>query len=158
MTRLQSTSPRNRSSSPTYVGLALCDRCHTAWASGAHGWVPVYTHSTPVPGTPGRLWVAQATPRAGTQRRRTRNGSTRTEPNDVQEPNDTKEGAQLPDFYYIFYYTFYYAFSTLFLHCFCNVSAMFLQFFSAIFSATYFYNLFPQFISTIYSTLIVHYF
>ena len=20
--------------------LALCDRCHTAWASGAHGWVP----------------------------------------------------------------------------------------------------------------------
>ena len=20
--------------------LAVCDRCHTAWASGAHGWVP----------------------------------------------------------------------------------------------------------------------
>ena len=20
--------------------LSLCDRCHTAWASGAHGWVP----------------------------------------------------------------------------------------------------------------------
>ena len=24
----------------------------------SHGWVPVNTHSTPVPGTPGRLWVA----------------------------------------------------------------------------------------------------
>ena len=25
---------------PAQHELALCDRCHTAWASGAHGWVP----------------------------------------------------------------------------------------------------------------------
>ena len=37
-----------------------------------------------------------STDKCGTQRRRTRNTSMRTEPNDVQEPNDTKEGAQLP--------------------------------------------------------------
>ena len=48
---------------PTYVGLALWFLHHPAWVEG-HGWVPVYTHSTPVLTSVRRLWVAQATPRA----------------------------------------------------------------------------------------------
>ena len=38
----------------------------------------------------------RSTDKCGTQRRRTRKASMKTEPNDVQEPNDEEEGAQLP--------------------------------------------------------------
>ena len=34
----------------------------------SHGWVPVNTHSIPVPGTPGRLWVARYTETTGRPR------------------------------------------------------------------------------------------
>ena len=32
---------------------------HPAWMGASHGWVPVHTHSTPVPTTVGRPWRAQ---------------------------------------------------------------------------------------------------
>ena len=34
---------------------------HPAWRGASHGWVPVVTHSTPVPTPVGRLWVARNT-------------------------------------------------------------------------------------------------
>ena len=41
---------------------------HPAWVEVSHGWVPVNTHSTPVPGLPGRLWVARYTDTTGRPR------------------------------------------------------------------------------------------
>ena len=37
----------------------LCCLHHPAWMEASHGWVPVDTHSTPVPTTVGRPWGAQ---------------------------------------------------------------------------------------------------
>ena len=34
---------------------------HPAWMEALHGWVPVDTHSTPVPSTEERLWVPHKT-------------------------------------------------------------------------------------------------
>ena len=39
-----------------------------AWVEAPHGWVPVNDHSTPVPGSPGRLWVARYTETTGRPR------------------------------------------------------------------------------------------
>ena len=57
---------------PTYVRLALWFLHHPAWVE-PHGWVPVYTHSTPVLTSVRRLWVAYV----------------------VHEPNQPQEDAQL---------------------------------------------------------------
>ena len=38
--------------------MALWYFLQPAWVEVSPGWVPVDTHSTPVPGLPGRLWVA----------------------------------------------------------------------------------------------------
>ena len=40
--------------------LALCDRCHTAWASGAHFWVPAGQQETHVLFTGWRPWVTHS--------------------------------------------------------------------------------------------------
>ena len=36
------------------------DGSPSSLGGSSHGWVPVNTHSTPVPGTPGMLWVAHS--------------------------------------------------------------------------------------------------
>ena len=60
--RMTWQTPQTRHNSAQHE-LALCDRCHAAWASGAHGWVPAghprHTHGTPVLITIRKPWVAQ---------------------------------------------------------------------------------------------------
>ena len=63
-TRLKSTSPWNRSTSSNVRRAGALVPPPSCLGGGPHGWVPVYTHSTPVLPSVRRLWVAQATPRA----------------------------------------------------------------------------------------------
>ena len=63
-TRLSSTSPRNRSTSSNVRRAGALVPPPSCLGGGPHGWVPVYTHSTPVLTSVRRLWLAQATPRA----------------------------------------------------------------------------------------------
>ena len=55
--RVHVRSP-TRKHQPRTQELAIWCSHHPAWMRASHGWVPVNAHSTPVPGLPGRLWVA----------------------------------------------------------------------------------------------------
>ena len=74
-----SIAPHHSSSTAAAAGLALCPR--GILATRTHRWVPVDTHSTPVPVSTGRLWVAHIQYEISTTRSRspsTRRGSART--------------------------------------------------------------------------------
>ena len=94
-TRLFSTSPWNRSTSSNVRRAGALVPPPSCLGGGPHGWVPAYTHSTPVLTSVRRLWGGPSNSTSTAQRRRTRNASMRTEPNDVQEPNEAQERAQL---------------------------------------------------------------